>query len=546
MFRLAIFLLLLFAFAIGFAWLADRPGSVTVEWPWLGAIVEVTLLKAMVALAALVVAMMLIWWIVSAVLHSPQAFGRWQAGRRRDKGYSALSRGLVAAGAGDAPAARKLSKESARYLEEEPLVALLDAQTALLEGEHDKARTKFEQMLERDETKLLGLRGLYVEAEQLGETEAAAHFAEEAVGLAPATPWAARAVLKTQALAGEWRKALETLDRNRSSGLTEKAEYASKRAVLLTALARDEETTKPDDAKNHALAAHKLDPSLVPAAVTAARLSSRTGDMRKAAKILEAAWKQEPHPEIADVYVHLRQGDSALDRLKRARNLTEKRSNHSEGQYAIARAALDAGEWSEARTAMEAVLRNGATERACLLMADIEEAEHGDRGRVREWLARAVNAPRDPVWTADGIVVEEWAPVSPISGRIGAFEWKVPVEQLGDDSRAVDYSRLVHEPLKPAAAAIPPAEAAAFAEAKPPEEIPQDTHVEEADIVDVTPAEPPKPKVPEMGAAAASDSDKLTPYSNPDMDADQDGVIDRRPDDPGPQEEQEKNKALLF
>ena len=35
-------------------------------------------------------------------------------------------------------------------------------------------------------------------------------------------------------------------------------------------------------------------------------------------------------------------------------------------------------------------------------MSEVEEAEHGDRGRVREWLARAVHAPRDPAWTADG------------------------------------------------------------------------------------------------------------------------------------------------
>jgi HemY protein len=64
-------------------------------------------------------------------------------------------------------------------------------------------------------------------------------------------------------------------------------------------------------------------------------------------------------------------------------------------------------------------------------MAEIEEGEHGDKGRVREWLARAVRAPRDPAWVADGIVSESWAPVSPVSGRIDAFQWRVPVERIG-------------------------------------------------------------------------------------------------------------------
>ncbi len=49
-------------------------------------------------------------------------------------------------------------------------------------------------------------------------------------------------------------------------------------------------------------------------------------------------------------------------------------------------------------------------------MAEIEEAEHGDTGRVREWMSRAVRAARDPVWTADGVVSERWLPVRRTAG----------------------------------------------------------------------------------------------------------------------------------
>ena len=63
-------------------------------------------------------------------------------------------------------------------------------------------------------------------------------------------------------------------------------------------------------------------------------------------------------------------------------------------------------------------------------MAEIEADEFGNKGRAREWLARAVHAPRDPVWTAQGFIAPEWMPVSPVSGELGAFEWKVPVQGL--------------------------------------------------------------------------------------------------------------------
>ena len=67
----------------------------------------------------------------------------------------------------------------------------------------------------------------------------------------------------------------------------------------------------------------------------------------------------------------------------------------------------------------------------CLLLAEIEEGQNGDQGKAREWLARAVRAPRDAAWTADGIVFDEWEPVSPVTGKLDALQWKVPAEAPG-------------------------------------------------------------------------------------------------------------------
>ena len=564
MFFIAVFLLLLFIIAAAFAWLAENPGSVTVQWDWLNnaEAYEVTLLQAVLAIGVVVALLMMAWWVISGILGSPKSFGRWRSGRRRDKGYAALSRGLVAAGAGNAPLARKLSKESDRLLENEPLVAMLDAQTALLEGNRGGARVKFESMLQNDETRLLGLRGLYVEAEQEGVAEAAAHFAKEANDHTPGTPWAAEAVLKSQAIGGEWEEALKTLELNRASGLYDKEEYKRKRAVILTAHAMEEEASDPEKAKSHALAAHKLAPSLVPAAVLAAQVSARLNDMRKAAKVLEASWKLEPHPEIAETYIHLRSGDSAHDRLKRAENLAQKRAHHTEGQFIVAQAAIDAGEFKIARDAMETTLKIKPTERACLLMADIEEAEHGDKGRVREWLARAVVAPKDATWTADGVVSDQWAPYSPVTGRLDAFEWKVPVEQLGGPGETVDYSQLANEPLEEEfdEAVIETIEGEVETiNTKPNDEEGdnskeakrKDKGTENHDSLKKAGVAATVASIAATAANSAEDAEiianddsknkskgnsteeDLSPYKNSDHDTNSDGQIDHRPDDPG-------------
>src|SRR5262249_55747893 len=73
-----------------------------------------------------------------------------------------------------------------------------------------------------------------------------------------------------------------------------------------------------------------------------------------------------------------------------------------------------------------------------------------DIGRAREWTARAVRAERDPAWTADGYVSDRWLPVSPVSGRLDAFQWKVPLAQLGAPGPVIEEARREPAIISPA------------------------------------------------------------------------------------------------
>jgi HemY protein len=326
-----------------------------------------------------------------------------------------------------------MNRQAAKLIsaDQEPLIHLLEAQTLLLEGDHAAARKKFEAMLDDPELRPLALHGLYREAERLGDRAAQRHYATEAVTLAPQLVWAAEATLEEKAEGSDWDGALKLLDTQRAVGQVEKKTASRRRAVLLTAKAMSVLDADPSAAKNAALEAHRLAPDFVPAAVTAAKALFRQDDLKRGAKILEAAWKKTAHPEVAETYVHARPGDSTRDRLARAKKLASLRQNNPESSLTIARAALDAGEFRLAREQADAAIRQQPREGAYLLRADIEEAETSDQGRVRAWLARAVRAPRDPVWEADGVVSERWAPVSPVTGRLDAFEWREPPERLG-------------------------------------------------------------------------------------------------------------------
>jgi len=269
-------------------------------------------------------------------------------------------------------------------------------------------------------------------------------------------------VLEFRSLAGDWAGALAALEKNMRSGLIDRATYRRQRAVLLTARALALEETDRDAASSLAQEALKLEPTLVPAAALAGRLLAEGGSLRPAGRLLEKAWKANPHPDLADAYIHLRFGDSARDRLIRAESLAQKAPGHVESALAVARAALDAREFARARAALSPLLTQ-PTQRVTLLMAEIEEGQHGDDGRAREWMARAVHAARDPAWTADGVVSDRWLPVSPVTGQLNAFQWRIPLAELTPppmEATAQTMPRAAIEAAPPpkAVEAVPPVE----------------------------------------------------------------------------------------
>jgi HemY protein len=430
MIRVVIYLVALGLLAFGAVWLADRPGDVAVTW--LDRRFETSVMVLAAAVVALAVLAAILWSTVRAIMRSPGLVGRYLRTRRGVRGYLAVSQGLVAVGSGDVVAARKFMQEASRIAPGEPLTLLLRAQTAQLCGDREGAARSFELMAGRDDTRLLGLHGLFIEARRRNDPAAALLYAEEAAKHVAVPGWAGQAVLEFRCVARDWSGALHRLERNMKSGLVDKATYRRQRAVLLTAQALAAEAGDRDRAKTLVLEATKLAPSLVPAAALAGRLLAEAGELRKAARIIEAAWRANPHPDLADAYAHLRPGDSARERLARIETLVAKSPGNVEATLAVARAALDAQEFVIARQAL-APLAIVPTKRVAALMAELEQMQHGDEGRAREWMMRALNARRDPAWTADGFVSERWLPVSPATGRLDALEWKDP---LAGDGRA--------------------------------------------------------------------------------------------------------------
>ena len=544
MYRIILFLVLIAFAAAGAAWVADQPGEVALSWgSWR---VVTTLPVIALALGVTIVAAMLAWAILRALWHVPERIRHSRRERRRARGRNAITQGLIAIGHGDSSAARLHSEVARRHAADDPLALLLHAQSAQLDGDRAGARAAFHAMAERGDTRLLGLRGLFIEAQRADDPLAAVGIAEEALKLSPSSTWASQAVLGFRCAKGDWSGALAILDNNLASGLIDKPAYRRQRGVLLTARALELENVDRDLSRDSVMEAIKLAPTLVPAAVLASKYQSEAHQIRRSMRIVETAWLAHPHPDLADAYAHVKLGDSARQRLVRVETLAAKAPGHIEGALAVARAAIDATEFARAREVLAPFIA-APTQRVAMLMAEIERTEHGDSGRARAWTLRAVRALHDPVWTADGYVSARWRPVSPVSGRLDAFQWQMPLAALPSDKGAAIESSPFEEAMLAAtprrvepprealeeapATVLPPAATAAQDNSPVVSAIdPPDKSVIEPEPA-VAPAPPPTETVPAAAPPlfrARQDLPKSAPSSIPPV-----IPIVRAPDDPG-------------
>jgi HemY protein len=423
--RLATWIIASLLLTAGIAWLASLPGTLTLEI--LGLRMQPRLGMAAFFVAAALVAVILIWSILRRVLNAPAYFAKLARDRRRDAGISALSDGFIALQAGDPGRARVLAREARSNLPRNQAAQLLEARSDLALGDMQAAREHYRALISNRKTAVAALAGLYEQARTQGRTEAALNFAQKAVTLAPQTGWAAAAVIEDLTRRGLWEAALTRVGAEVAVSREDKMIKRRKQAVLETAIAREAEGTDPLGALDHALTALKLVPDFVPPALIAARIQTNRGEARKAMSLLRRVWRATSHPHVATLYGSAVQGSSAVDRLKRIRELIDLPPPNRQAAIVLARAAVDAYDWATARNALANHALADPTQAVCLLMAEIEEGQNADQGKAREWLSRAVRAPGDPVWTADGITADDWEPMSPVTGALDAFEWRVPL-----------------------------------------------------------------------------------------------------------------------
>lgn len=449
--KIAVFIALVAGASYAAIFLLELDGGVRIVMA--GQEFNLTPLMAVIALVVLVLAIWLLLKLAAlliAVLKfingDETALSRYFDRNREEKGYRALSEGIMALASGEGKVAMAKAARAEKYLRKPALTNLITAQAAEMAGDRHKAEEVYKRLLKNEKTRFVGVRGILRQKLSDGDTETALKLAQTAFSLKPRHEEVQDTLLQLQAETEDWAGARETLRAKLKYGSLPRDVHRRRDAVLALTEARDIlDEGKDIEAKEAAIEANKLSPDLIPAAAMAARSYIDKGSKRNAVRVLKKAWTAQPHPNLAAAFAEIEPDEDAKARLKRFAKLLKINPEHRETKLVNAELHIAAEDFPGARRALGNLAEEDPDARALTIMAAIERGEGASDTVVKGWLTRALSAPRGPKWVCEKCqqIHAEWAPACTNCHAFDTLSWRSPHEAAVITSTGVEMLPLI-------------------------------------------------------------------------------------------------------
>ena len=421
MIRLAIWFLVVLGLAAAAAWLADHPGAVTVRFQAFEidtSFAALTLVLVLIAAGASAAV-----WLIGWLRRDMPIFGSNQVIKRQRRGFKMLNQSLVALSAGDPKLARTLVERAEVLLPPQPMVHLIAAEAASRSGDFVAASKRYSELEDTEDGRLLGLRGLLVEARRTGHENEALRIARLAFEENRKSPWVLKTLFALEVSAGNWREAETALDKVSKENLIEKPQVAQHRGAIAYAEATELKLKGDKVLARKALKkaiSHR--PAFTPATVALARLELGDGNAGKATKIISNAWAKEPHPNLATAFKELDAQESAADWLKRVRTLVKPSPEHPEAKLLLVDAMMDAGHYEAVKPVLEALLKEAPSRAAWQYRLALAHVLKEDPDPIETALKHASDGAH---WQCGecGHRPKGWSPLCSSCNSFDSLEW---------------------------------------------------------------------------------------------------------------------------
>lgn len=394
-----LFLIVLLIVAAGFfvMWASRLPGGLTLDLGG-GALYEFELVWALLAILLIGAAMALVWSLLTGLVTLPSRFSRSRKASKVKAANRALADGLLAAEAGDALMAKKLSKKAAQHADDDRLKLLLEARAAEIADDWSGAERAWGQLARLPGGQLAGLRGAASAASARGDAISAEARTREALEMKSGADWPFNALFDSQVAAGKWNEALTTLSIGEKRAQISGESLRRRRAVLYTARAAALQHSERKEAQRLLAEAIRSAPSFPPAAWHGARQLMIDGKVKPAQGVLELGWKARPHPALAQLMRRLDTGATPAHIAQRLNALIDANPDHRESRILAAELAMQDRDWLNAVKTLALLVEEKPTARLCLLLEKALRG-YGDLTEAERWGRMAVTAAREPEWS---------------------------------------------------------------------------------------------------------------------------------------------------
>lgn len=425
MINLLLFLFLLFLVSVTAAWVAENPGTVSMEW--FDYRIETSL--AFLLLTAVILAFVLAYGIlfIRMIIRAPSGFMTQRSARHYRKGLDEITYSVAALAAADITTAQVHTKKAQKLLGTTPLTLLLQAQIARSTGDDEKTHELLHKMLEHKETEYLAARSLSESASKQHLLSKALELAQRAQKINPRDAAPAQTVISLHMRLHQWQEAIGAIDMAARKGRWHRHKANRARALVHHAQGLQLlETGEQESALAHAKMALKSLPGFVPVVLLAAKAHAACNQPEKAIKLLLACWKHSPHPALAAQLRVLTSREPKEKQLKWVKKLAALNPAHPQSDLAVAETAVKLQEWELARAALGRALAKEETVHGCKLMAYLEQGEFSDFDAAGRWLAKSSEAFSDPAWHCSGCghTSDSWSAHCPTCEAYDSFEWK--------------------------------------------------------------------------------------------------------------------------
>ncbi|MEM7071625.1 MAG: hypothetical protein AAF403_07685 [Pseudomonadota bacterium] len=299
-----------------------------------------------------------------------------------------------------------------RWARYNDVIGLIHAQALEAAGDLEGAQSVYQHLYEDSATRFLGIKGLALIAQRLGETQKAYQYFETALQLRPRSKWAVGELLKCnrQLLLSDkqnqdtddgviqidregLKKRLKLLDKGVKLGLLNEEDALKDQIELLNVAAHRAMIDENSDlALQYANEVIKKDKFNIEAVCLASRLLNGQNQLRKALRLIEKTWAQKPDPELARAYrdITTNKLDAAQQALKMER-LAALCPDHPQSLLISGEALLERENYEHARRDLTRALElQPDLSHLYTLLAKLEQKQYHDNEASCKWLSKGL------------------------------------------------------------------------------------------------------------------------------------------------------------